>query len=146
MAPTREYVVQVELDSRDLKPEDVDAIHTSLGEWNVSASENLAGYIELTLTIPAERLRQAIDTALLAAVEFGTPTAAYGITEALARQREGMYPLPELVSVPEAAEILKVSRQYVLKLITDGKLPATQVARDYVIVKAALGEHMPANI
>lgn len=142
MSTTRDYVIRVELDSRDLTPDDVDAIHEHLDEWHVSAAENLAGYIELTLTIPAERLRQAVDTALTLAVEFGYPTAVYAITEQLLRQR-GADPLPEMVSVPEAAEILGVTRQYVLKLVNEGRLPAARIARDHIIVRSALGGFMP---
>lgn len=139
VSTARDYLVRVELDSRNLSTEDVDAIHASLDDWKVSAAENLAGFIELTLTIPAERLRQAVDTALTLSAEFGYPTAVYGIDHALADRRDGLEQLPAVVSVPEAAEILKVTRQYVLQLISEGRLPATKVARDHVIVKSALG-------
>jgi excisionase family DNA binding protein len=47
--------------------------------------------------------------------------------------------------VPEAAEILGYTRQNVLHLIDTGKLPAKKVARDYIIIKAALGPLMQAG-
>lgn len=139
------YAVQVELDHRGVSNDDVDRIHERLDDWNVSITENLAGYLELTLTVPANSLRQATSTALALAAEIGTPTMIHAASEAIRDQRGTLDELPELVSVPEAGEILGYTRQNVLHLIDIGKLPAKKVARDYIIIKAALGPLMQAG-
>jgi hypothetical protein len=59
-----EYAVQVELDHRGVTDDDVDRIMERLEDWGASLAENLAGYLELTLTVPANSLRQATSTAL----------------------------------------------------------------------------------
>jgi len=47
------------------------------------------------------------------------------------------------VSVPQAAEILGISRQAVLKRIRTGRLRATKVGRNYVVPRDALGPAAP---
>jgi excisionase family DNA binding protein len=44
----------------------------------------------------------------------------------------------ELVSVAQAAELLGITRQAVLKRIRAGRLPATKVGRNYVVPREAL--------
>lgn len=137
-----EYVVRVELDRRGVCDDDVDHIHDQLGEWGVSASENLAGFLEVTLTVPGNDLRQAVRTAVTLAAQLGLgePIATHGASEALVLQRDGLVLLPALVSVPHAAEVLGCTRQNVIYLIETGKLPATKVSRDYIILEAALAQ------
>lgn len=137
-----EYAVRVELDHRGVSNDDVDRIHERLDDWAVSISENLAGYLELTITVPANSLRQATNTALSLTAEIGTPTGVHATTEKLRDERDQVEPLPDLVSVPEAAEILGYTRQNVLHLIETGQLAATKPARDYIIVKGALAPLM----
>jgi excisionase family DNA binding protein len=47
-----------------------------------------------------------------------------------------------LISVPEMAKILKISREAVLKQINKGKLIAKKVGRNYVIYKAGWIDEM----
>jgi excisionase family DNA binding protein len=42
-------------------------------------------------------------------------------------------PVGELLSTSEVAERLKISKQHARALITEGKLPATKVGRDWVV-------------
>jgi excisionase family DNA binding protein len=135
-----EYVVRVELDRRGVSNDDVAHVHDHLGDWGARASENLAGYLEVTLTVPGNDLRQAVRTAMTLAAQLGLgePIATHGASEALVRQRDGLMLMPALVSVPQAAEVLRCTRQNVVYLIETGKLPATKVSRDYVILEAAL--------
>jgi excisionase family DNA binding protein len=46
--------------------------------------------------------------------------------------------IPKLLSVPEAAEQLKVSRWRVNQFINEGRLPARKVGRSYVILESDL--------
>lgn len=140
---TDHYVVQVELDRIGLSDELVDELYAALGDWSLSAAEAHGRHVQLTLTVPAESLRQAVTTALSLVDPFGRPTVVTSMTETVWDQRADWLPLPPLVSVPEAAQILGFSRQYVHQLIEEGKLPATRVGRDNVIVKSALAPFLP---
>lgn len=46
--------------------------------------------------------------------------------------------IPKLLSVPEAAEQLGVSRWRVNQFINEGRLPARKVGRSYVILESDL--------
>jgi excisionase family DNA binding protein len=143
---TTDYTVTVELDKRAPTDADINAIHQRLDELSVSVAENLEGFVELTLTVPGHTLRQAVITAMMVAEGLGAAvTAVHATTQEIHDRRGSAQELPPVVSVPEAAELLKVTRQYVLQMIAEGKLPASKVARDYIIVKSALGPHMPAE-
>ncbi|MCW2751716.1 MAG: hypothetical protein JWR83_2826, partial [Aeromicrobium sp.] len=52
--------------------------------------------------------------------------------------REGWEPVPDLVSVTEAAQLLGVTRQAVLDRINRKTLPAEKVGREYVIPRLAV--------
>ncbi len=93
-----------------------------------------------TITLPAESLGQSVAAALpIIAAAYGADAIACDVTtEAEYDLRAGFVPLPELVSVSEAAELLGVSRQRVLQRITERSLPATRVGRDWVIPRAAV--------
>jgi excisionase family DNA binding protein len=49
------------------------------------------------------------------------------------RSGERMKKPAELLSTSEVAERLKISKQHARALITEGKLPATKVGRDWVV-------------
>ncbi|MET9275796.1 excisionase family DNA-binding protein [Kribbella sp. NPDC003557] len=106
-------------------------------------SNNVAGHLELQLTVPAAGLRQAVSTALALVGdvgEIGKPMGVHALPQNVLKQREGIGLLPELISVPQAAELLGCTRQNVLHLIDTGKLQAIKPARDYLIVRAALSK------
>lgn len=47
-----------------------------------------------------------------------------------------------MLSIPQAAERLGVSRQAVFKLVKNGKLPATQVGRAWIIEEKDVNERI----
>lgn len=96
--------------------------------------------LEVTLTVPAETLWQAVHQGVLLAEE-GTRLKAIHV-EAIATDlfdaRLGLPAMPELVSVSEAAEILEITRQRVLQLVQGGQLPSARVGNGVVIPRAAV--------
>lgn len=51
----------------------------------------------------------------------------------------------ELLTVKEAAELLKTSRLQVRKMIRNGDLSALKVGREYRIPLASIGEYIDSN-
>lgn len=100
-----------------------------------------SGRVTAIVSFPAENVAQAAMTGV-ALVEAATGHPAVSV-EALSSdehdKRQGVEPLPDLVGVSEAAEILGgVSRQAVLDRINRGTLPAQRVGREYAIPRSAL--------
>lgn len=125
----------------DLKGDvDVDQVMGELEAYHPSLSTSPRGWWAATITLPAESLLQATQTAV-AVVEraYGAPslTAAVMPTSEF-DARQGWAPVPELVSVRQAAELLGVSRQRVLQRIDEKTLPAEKVGREYVIPRSAV--------
>lgn len=106
-----------------------------LAPYHPATSRSLGGWVEVTFTLPAETLRQATATALAVAdaaldAEVLTlevlPTAEFDA-------RLGLAPLPELLSVTEAAEKLGVSRTAVLKRLESGSLSGQKIGSTWVV-------------
>jgi excisionase family DNA binding protein len=134
------HTITVELDARDITADHADQLVTSLEQLHPAVGNSPRGWLEVTITIPAEHVGQAV-TLAIAAIEqaAGHPTIAVtAMTEEEADAREGWESLPDLVSVSEAAELLGVSRQAVLDRINRHTLPASKIGRDYAIPRAAL--------
>ena len=134
-----EYNVTAEFDTRDedLDEKAVDA----LAAYHAATGRSDRGRLEVILTIPAEDLVQVVQTAVaITAQAIGVPilTVAIAPTEEW-DARQGLTPIPELVSVTEAASELGVSRQAVLQRLQSGSLPGRQVGTAWVIPRAALG-------
>jgi excisionase family DNA binding protein len=97
--------------------------------------------------VPADNLRQTFTTAVaIVEAAAGAPALAVEVmsTDDLNR-RNGIEPIPELVSVTEASELLGVTLQRVLQLVDAGALASQRVGNAVVIPRAAvekrLGEH-----
>lgn len=112
----------------------------ALSAYHPAAGRSDRGRLEVTLTVPAADFVQlmqttvaitarAIDAPVLR-VEF-TPTEEFD-------RRQGLAPIPELVSVAEAAEILGVTRQAVQQRLESGSLPGRRVGKAWVIQRAAV--------
>lgn len=132
------HTITVELDTRDV--DQAEQLVTSLEQLHPAVSTSPRGWLEVTVTIPAEHVGQAVTLAIAAAEQAaGHPTVAVtAMTEEEADARQGFETLPDLVSVTEAAELLGVSRQAVLDRISRHTLPATKVGREYTIPRSAL--------
>lgn len=123
------------------KPEAVaDDLMDGLEEYHPAVGTSLLGRPEVTITLPAESLRQALATAL-AVVEnaAGKPAQSVEVmpTDDFDR-RNGLEPMPELVSVTESAAMLGVSRQRVLQLVESSTIPAFKVGSTMVLQRAAV--------
>jgi len=133
-----EYNATVETSRRDEDPDD--ALMDALAAYHPSIHTSPRGWLSATITVPAENLTQAAQTAL-AVVATAARSDAVSIEvmpTAEFDKRNGFDPLPELVSVTEAAAQLGVSRQAILDRIGRHTLPATKIGRDYAIPRAAL--------
>lgn len=136
-----EYNADLELDERadDLTEVRVDELLDQLTDYAAVISRSAFGRTVLTITVPAETLRQAATTSL-AVVEAagGRPVAIEVMATSEYDRRAGLQPMPELVSVTEAAELLGVSRQAVLQRLERGTLPGRKVGDTWAIARTAL--------
>ena len=91
------------------------------------------GRIGIVLTIPAESLRQAVTTALVLVRD------AVSVDATTTREYDAAVtpPVPELVSVTQAAELLGVTRQAVLDRVRRGTLPGAQRVGNAVVIPRA---------
>lgn len=135
------YNITIEVnDATPLAADDVDRITDELESFTPALSNSVRGYRSATVTVPGATLRQAV-TAALAVVEAALGAEAVAI-DALTEQefdvRQGWAPVPDLVSVAEAAELLGVTKQRVQQRINDHTLPATRVGSTYVLPRSAV--------
>lgn len=95
---------------------------------------------DVTITLPAETLRQAATTAIAVLEQqlAGEVTVIEVMTTATFDIRHGLEPVPDLVSVTEAAAELGISRQAVVKRLEAGTMPGTKVGATWVIPQGAL--------
>lgn len=137
------YVIELELDT---KPTEAVVSRTLdlLEAYHPAAAESLAGLLEVAITLPAEDLRQAVTTALALAGPIGRVLVVTAQPEEVRDRRQGWDVVDELLSASEAGEILGVSRQRVLQMIGEGKLPNRKVGREYAIPRAAVVALSPA--
>ena len=134
---TKHYVITIETS----QPTDIDVADRwveDLKTWHGAVGDGPGGHLVVTLTLPAESLAQAVATGLALVERHATPVAVQALSEELQDAREGWTPVPEMVSVSEAAQMLSVSRQRVLQMIDEGKLPGTKVGRSYTVPRTAV--------
>lgn len=137
------YTATVEVDRRDFQTvtaTELDRLVDALAPFHPAVHESPRGYLAATVTLPGATLAQAT-AAVIPVVENALRAPVVAVEAMPARefdQRNGFVPLPELISVTEAAELLGVSRQAVLQRIGSRSLPATRVGRDWVLPRAAV--------
>jgi excisionase family DNA binding protein len=127
-----EYNARIEYRTRESVD---DHLLTELAPYHPATGRSLGGWVEVTFTVPAETLRQATVTALAiaGAAYDAEPIAIEVLPTAEFDARLGLAPLPEVVSVTEAAKKLGVSRQAVLQRLESGSLPGTKAGGTWVI-------------
>jgi excisionase family DNA binding protein len=133
------YSAHIEVARRD-DGWSTDAVLDALAPFHPSVGTSPRGWADAQVSLPAETLAQAT-AAACAAVSHAFAAevvAAEVMTEAEFAAREGWTPVPELVSVTEAADMLGVSRQAILDRIARKTLPAEKVGREYVIARGAV--------
>lgn len=146
MAQMYNALVEVDrkVDARDVHEDEFGDVLQLLAQHHPALSVSPRGWAEARISLPAESLAQASATAcVLVGQAFGAEAiAAQVMTEAEFLARQGWEPVPELVSVTEAAELLGVTRQAVLDRISRKTLPATKVGEGrtsgWVIPREAL--------
>ncbi|GIL37566.1 helix-turn-helix domain-containing protein [Phycicoccus sp. DTK01] len=135
---TSHYVIEAEMTAHG---EDVaDSWIDALAPWRGTVRVGPTGNLVAVITLPADDLRQATATglAILAQAVDDEVLAVTVQTEAMRDERAGWAPVPELVSVAEAAERLGISRQRVLQLIDAGRLPTVRVGKVHAVLASAL--------
>jgi excisionase family DNA binding protein len=133
------YSAHVETDLRKT-PADVDSLLEQLEQFHAALGMSPAGLFSVQMTVTGETLPQAavVATAVVEAV-VGAPVVSIEImTETEFNRREGFDDVDDLVSVPEAAELLGVSRQAVGQRIRSGSLPGQRRGRDWMLPRKAV--------
>nr|WP_297429782.1 helix-turn-helix domain-containing protein [uncultured Actinotalea sp.] len=139
-----QYNVRVELDTR----EDIDAqLLDAFAPYHPATGRGPRGHVEVHLTVPAEDFVQLMQTTVaITARAVGAPVLAVEmLPTAEFDRRLGLEPVPELLSVTEAARLLGVSRQAVLQRVESGSLPATRVGNAWAIQRAAVESTVRAS-
>jgi excisionase family DNA binding protein len=137
------YVIELELDTKPTAAA-LDALNAAVDDFHPSASTSPAGLLEVTITLPAEGLRQAVATGLALVATVAGVVRVQALPEAVRDAREGWDVVDELLSASEAAEALGVSRQRVLQMIDEGKLPRRRVGREYALPRSAVDKFRKA--
>jgi excisionase family DNA binding protein len=135
------YSAQVEVANQgDFTNDELERVLGQLEPYHAAIGVSPRGYRSAQISLPAEALAQACTTAMavVAAALEGEAIACEVMIEHEFGAREGFVPVPDLVSVTEAATLLGVSRQAVLQRIASKSLPAEKVGREYVIPRAAV--------
>lgn len=122
-----------------LTDNDINHHLNTLTPYHVALSNPRTGEGQIILTIPANTLTQAIQTTQAIATSAGITIDALTIEtterfDTLANE----IPMPKLISVTEAAQLLKVSRQAILQRITAHTIPATKIGDTWAIPRAAI--------
>lgn len=130
-----EYNVTIELAKRKPSLDDVDTLVDAFAEFHPTIGTSTLGWVEVTLTVQAESLRQAVAIGVALGGDVISVTA---MTTAEFDRRANL-PVrpanaPTLASVTEAAEHFGISRAAVQKRIDAGKLPAEKVGDTWVIL------------
>jgi len=135
-----DFNARVELDSRDFDESAIDVLMDVVEPYaGVVARAVHGGRVELILTIPATDLRQAVITATSVVLATGhTPYALEVLPTDEFHRRIDVESMPELLSVPEAADELGVSRQRALQLVNAGQLAGVKVGDTWVIPRSAV--------
>ena len=124
----------------DVGPERAEDVVDALAAYGAAAGVTDRGHLQVVLTVSGETLVQVMQTAVALAAQAieARIVSARFLSTADFDARQGLEPLPELVSVTEAAAILGVSRQAVAQRIASGSLPGRQVGTAWVVPRAAL--------
>jgi len=114
----------------------VDYLMEELADYGVAVGSAPHNNISVTLTLPAKSLMQAVKTAV--ALAEAASSANVIAIEVLPTEefdaRSGLEPIPALVSVAEAAEMLGLTKIRVNQMISEGKFStARKVGSSFVL-------------
>lgn len=128
--------VTLELGESPVAEERADALMEALVDYHPAVGVGYRGSPSVTISLPAENLRQALSTAIvLIESAAGSPaTYAEAMPTSDFDEREGFLSIPGLLSASAAGEYLGVSRVRVNQMIDEGRFPTAQkVGNGYVI-------------
>ncbi|BAQ31584.1 helix-turn-helix domain-containing protein [Bifidobacterium scardovii] len=117
-------------------------------DWHAAVAQSPSGRLEVTLSLPAESMRQACLTALsLLADRKSLPEAIQirVLQSAEFDRLNGFAPVPPMLSVTEAAAVLNISRQRVLQMIHDHSLHGVKVGNGWALVRAEIDSLLAAK-
>lgn len=97
------------------------------------------GAAELTITVPADNIRQAIDTGFVLLADRGIrPVSIEAMTTEDHDRQQAIDSSDDMLSVTQAANVLGISRQRVLQRIHEHTITARKVGRAWAIPRGAL--------
>jgi len=116
---------------------------SALEEFSPAAGPTDAGTMDVWITVQASDARQAAATGLaLTRQAADAPLIGFEVlSTAEFDRRQWVTPLPELVGSDEAAEMLRMSRQAVVKKFTAGGLPGRRVGERTIVFARRDIEH-----
>lgn len=140
------YNVVAEIDTA-FDSDAVDELLDPIADHGGAVGRSELGRTEVVFTLPADSVRQATSTALALLDQYPSALLSLRVltTEDFDRLTDG-YELPALVSVTEAAALLGISRQGVLKAIDTHKIPAIRVGDTWALRKAAVQSRVPHRL
>lgn len=127
-----EFNIITELPIRKLDADTIDQLHDRFEDYHPALAVSPLGWVEVTTTVTAETLRQAISTALAVA---GDVVSIHAMTTAEFDRRPvtAFERVPELLSVTEYASRAGTSRQAVLQRLEAGTLAGRKVGNGWVL-------------
>ncbi|UNX55244.1 helix-turn-helix domain-containing protein [Georgenia sp. TF02-10] len=141
------YNATVELDMLGRKAPDslVEHVIDDLAEYAAAVTTAPTGHLAIILSVDAASLTQAVRTAVAVAESSTgrTVVAVAAMTTDDFYARAGLEPVPELLSVTQAAEQLGTSRQAVLQRLETGSLAGQKVGNAWVVQRAAVDRREP---
>lgn len=119
-----------------------DALLEPIEDYNGAAGRSELGRAEVVFTVPALTLRQATTTALAILDTYPWPVRSVRVLPTADYDRlVDAVEVPPLLSVQEAADLLGISRQAVLKAVSARTLPAIRVGGTWVLRKSSVRAH-----
>jgi excisionase family DNA binding protein len=143
------YSADIEFDTTTANPDDYIALTEKLADYHPAAGPSPRGWLSVQISLPAESLPQATQTALAlanAALPGVAVIAIQMMPEAEFDARQGFQTIPDLLSVSEAAEVLGVSRTRVQQLVDDHKLQSQRVGNAIVLTRASVEARRDSGI
>lgn len=136
---TNMYNALIEIDERNFTADRAVAVMERLMAYHCAPGTSRRGRLELRISLPAENLEQATMTAI-AVSEHATGRKVIRLDimpESEFEVMQGYQPIPELMSVTEAAETLGMTRQRILQMIAEHKFPsATKIGSTIVLAQS----------
>jgi excisionase family DNA binding protein len=135
---TTSYNAIIEFDL-PMEPTRAERLLDEMAAYHPATGRSLTGNLELTITMPGEDLGQVMRTTAALLAELDLPAIRLEVMPTVEFDRRSwVQPVPELLSVTDAAKSLGVSRQAVLQRIEGGRLEASRIGNSWAIPKSVI--------